>query len=128
MTSPAKKLRSAIVKEGLDRAPHRAFLRAVGMADEDFAKPLVAIVSQHGENTPCSMSLGPQADAARLIASAIGQISLPRAVLVAAHGVVVLAEVGRRMAEIQDQAAAAQRLEQRGAGERLRWRLRGDRG
>ena len=66
MTSPPKKLRSAIVKEGLDRAPHRAFLRAVGMADEDMDKPLVGIVSQHGENTPCSMSLGPQADAARL--------------------------------------------------------------
>ena len=44
MTSPAKKLRSAIVKEGLDRAPHRAFLRAVGMDDDDMAKPLVGIV------------------------------------------------------------------------------------
>ena len=66
MTSPPKKLRSAIVKEGLDRAPHRAFLRAVGMGDDDLDKPLVGIVSQHGENTPCSMSLGPQADAARL--------------------------------------------------------------
>ena len=61
-----KKLRSAIVNEGLDRAPHRAFLRATGMGDEDMAKPFVGIVSQHGENTPCSMSLGPQADAARL--------------------------------------------------------------
>ena len=66
MSDAPKPLRSAIVKDGLDRAPHRAFLRAVGMADEDFDKPLVGIVSQHGENTPCSMSLGPQADAARL--------------------------------------------------------------
>ena len=58
--------RSRIAIEGLDRAPHRAFLRATGMADEDIGKPIVGIVSQHGENTPCSMSLGPQADAARL--------------------------------------------------------------
>ncbi len=66
MSPPRKKLRSAVVTEGLDRAPHRAFLRATGVADEDFGKPFVGIVSQHGENTPCSMSLGPQADAARL--------------------------------------------------------------
>ena len=67
MTPPAKQpLRSAIVTEGLDRAPHRAFLRATGVGDEDMGKPFVGIVSQHGENTPCSMSLGPQADAARL--------------------------------------------------------------
>ena len=58
-----RKLRSAIVTEGLDRAPHRAFLRATGVGDEDMGKPFVGIVSQHGENTPCSMSLGPQADA-----------------------------------------------------------------
>ncbi|HZV93966.1 MAG TPA: dihydroxy-acid dehydratase, partial [Caldimonas sp.] len=71
--APAKKkLRSSIVTEGLDRAPHRAFLRATGVADEDMDKPFVGIVSQHGENTPCSMSLGPQADAARLGVAAGG--------------------------------------------------------
>ena len=59
-------LRSATVTEGMDRTPHRAFMRAMGVAESDFGKPLVGIVSQHGENTPCSMSLGPQADAARL--------------------------------------------------------------
>jgi dihydroxy-acid dehydratase len=72
--SSKKKLRSSIVTEGLDRAPHRAFLRATGVGDEDFGKPFVGIVSQHGENTPCSMSLGPQADAARLGVAAGGAI------------------------------------------------------
>ena len=62
--TPLEKLTSARIVEGMDRTPHRAFLRAVGMSDEDFGKPMVGIVSQHGENTPCSMSLGPQADAA----------------------------------------------------------------
>ena len=45
-----------------------------GVGDEDFGKPFVGIVSQHGENTPCSMSLGPQADAARLGVAAGGAI------------------------------------------------------
>ena len=43
-----------------------AFMRACGQDDDDLARPKVGIVSTHGENTPCSMSLGPQADAARL--------------------------------------------------------------
>ena len=63
---PPRPLPSRQITEGLDRTPHRAFLRATGLSDEDFGKPMVGIVSQHGENTPCSMSLGPQADAARL--------------------------------------------------------------
>ena len=70
---PPAPRRSRIAVEGLDRAPHRAFLRAPGLADEDMGKPFVGIVSQHGENTPCSMSLGPQADAARLGVAAAGR-------------------------------------------------------
>src|SRR5207342_3970173 len=58
--------RSRIVTQGLDRTPHRAFLRATGLDDRDLDKPQIGIVSTHGENTPCSMSLAPQADAARL--------------------------------------------------------------
>jgi dihydroxy-acid dehydratase len=63
--------------EGLDRTPHRAFLRAVGVDEADFGKPMIGIVSQHGENTPCSMSLGPQADAARLGVAAGQGIPVP---------------------------------------------------
>ena len=59
-------LKSSTITEGMDRTPHRAFLRAMGIAESDFGKPMVGIVSQHGETTPCSLSLGPQADAARL--------------------------------------------------------------
>jgi len=72
MSTPSKKsqnvnpLKSALITQGMDRTPHRAFLRAMGVAEADFGKPFVGIVSQHGETTPCSLSLGPQADAARL--------------------------------------------------------------
>ncbi len=87
MTSPTKPLRSSLIHEGLDRVPHRAFLRAVGMADEDFGKPMVAIVSQHGENTPCSMSLGAQADAARLGVAAGQGIAVPFTTISVSDGV-----------------------------------------
>jgi dihydroxy-acid dehydratase len=87
MTDSKKPLRSALIQQGLDRTPHRAFLRAVGMADEDFGKPMVGIVSQHGENTPCSMSLGPQADAARLGVAAGQGVAVPFTTISVSDGV-----------------------------------------
>ena len=87
MTTPPAKLRSRIIHEGLDRAPHRAFLRAVGIDDADFGKPFVGIVSQAGENTPCSMSLGPQADAARLGVAAGQGIAVPFTTVSVSDGV-----------------------------------------
>jgi dihydroxy-acid dehydratase len=67
-----ERLRSRIAVEGLDRTPHRTFLRAMGLDDAAIAKPFVAVISTHGENTPCSMSLGPQADAAKMGVAAAG--------------------------------------------------------
>ena len=75
--TPPTRLNSAQLIEGLDRTPHRAFLRAVGVDEADFGKPMIGIVSQHSENTPCSMSLGPQADAARLGVAAGQGIPVP---------------------------------------------------
>ena len=86
MTNP-KPLRSALITEGLDRAPHRAFLRATGIDEADFGKPFIGIVSQHGENTPCSMSLGPQADAARLGVAAGGALPVPFTTISVSDGV-----------------------------------------
>ncbi|THJ34635.1 dihydroxy-acid dehydratase [Lampropedia aestuarii] len=60
------KHRSRMVTEGASRTPHRAFLRATGMDDAALQKSFVGIVSTAGENTPCSMALGTQADNARL--------------------------------------------------------------
>ena len=53
-----KKLRSRITVEGLDRAPHRAFLRSLGLSDADLAKPFVGIASTDGRVTPCNALLG----------------------------------------------------------------------
>ena len=51
------KPRSYEVTEGFERAPARAMLRAVGMGDEDWDKPQVAVASSWNEVTPCNMPL-----------------------------------------------------------------------
>jgi dihydroxy-acid dehydratase len=79
--------RSRIVTQGLDRTPHRAFLRATGLDDGDLDKPQIGIVSTHGENTPCSMSLGPQADAARLGVAAGGGVPVTFTTISVSDGV-----------------------------------------
>ena len=53
-----KKLPSRITVEGLDRAPHRAFLHALGLNDEDLKKPFVGVASTDGRVTPCNALLG----------------------------------------------------------------------
>src|SRR5882762_6044241 len=52
------KLPSRITVEGLDRAPHRAFLRALGLSDADLGKPFVGVASTDGRVTPCNALLG----------------------------------------------------------------------
>ncbi len=51
------KPRSGLVTDGMERAPARGMLRAVGMKDEDFAKPQIGIASSWNEITPCNLSL-----------------------------------------------------------------------
>ncbi|MEN3034511.1 MAG: dihydroxy-acid dehydratase [Aquificaceae bacterium] len=45
-------MRSDMVKKGIDRAPHRALLRACGLKDEDFDKPLVGIANSYIDIIP----------------------------------------------------------------------------
>jgi dihydroxy-acid dehydratase len=49
--------RSREVTQGPERAPARAMLRAVGMVDDDFSKPQVAVASSWNEVTPCNLPL-----------------------------------------------------------------------
>lgn len=53
------KLRSHDVTEGPAKSGARAMLRAVGLEDEDFAKPQVGVVSAGNEVTPCNLT-GPE--------------------------------------------------------------------
>ena len=59
------KPRSTEVTDGLERAPARGMLRAVGMKDEDFAKPQIGIASSWNEITPCNLSLDRLAKASK---------------------------------------------------------------
>jgi dihydroxy-acid dehydratase len=43
--------------EGTTRAPHRAFMRAMGLTDEDLHRPLVGVAHTWNEATPCNMSM-----------------------------------------------------------------------
>jgi dihydroxy-acid dehydratase len=51
-------LPSRVTVEGLDRAPHRAFLHALGLQDADLGKPFVGVASTDGRVTPCNALLG----------------------------------------------------------------------
>ncbi len=48
---------SKIITKGDSRAPNRAMLRAVGMKDQDFSKPIVALSNSHSTITPCNSGL-----------------------------------------------------------------------
>jgi dihydroxy-acid dehydratase len=65
MQQPDLKPRSRDVTDGLERAAARGMLRAIGMRDEDFAKPQVGIASSWNEITPCNLSLDRLATASK---------------------------------------------------------------
>jgi len=50
-------IRSQVVTQGVQRAPNRAMLRAVGFGDEDFTKPIVGVANGFSTITPCNVGL-----------------------------------------------------------------------
>src|SRR5215207_3447423 len=56
-SQPDIKPRSRVVTDGLEATASRGMLRAVGMGDEDFAKPQIGVASSWNEITPCNLSL-----------------------------------------------------------------------
>jgi dihydroxy-acid dehydratase len=63
--TPDLKPRSRTVTDGLERAPARGMLRAVGMTDDDWEKPQIGVGSSWNEITPCNLSLDRLAKAAK---------------------------------------------------------------
>ena len=59
-----KRKHSSIIVDGVEQAPSRAMLRAVGFEDEDFSKPQVGIASTWSMVTPCNMHINILAEAA----------------------------------------------------------------
>ena len=65
MSQPDLKPRSRDVTDGLERAAARGMLRAVGMRDDDFAKPQIGVASSWNEITTCNLSLDRLAKASK---------------------------------------------------------------
>ena len=61
----ARSLRSRITTDGLDRTPHRAFMRGMGLDDAAIARPFIGVVTTDAEVTPCTMGLRAQAAEAK---------------------------------------------------------------
>jgi dihydroxy-acid dehydratase len=63
---------SSQVVDGVERAPGRSMLRAVGFTDEDFKKPQIGIASTWAMVTPCNMHIDKLAIEAQKGANAAG--------------------------------------------------------
>jgi dihydroxy-acid dehydratase len=59
------KLPSRHVSVGPERAPHRSYYYAMGLTEEEIARPFVGIVSAGNDSAPCNTTLDHQADVAR---------------------------------------------------------------
>jgi len=62
----SQKQRSHAITGGVERAPNRAMLRAVGFEDGDFEKPIVGIADAHSNLTPCNAGIRALAERARV--------------------------------------------------------------
>lgn len=59
-------MKSDSVKKGMQQAPHRSLFNALGMTEEEMAKPLVGIVSSYNEIVPGHMNLDKIVEAVKL--------------------------------------------------------------
>ncbi|NYT75467.1 dihydroxy-acid dehydratase [Alcaligenaceae bacterium] len=63
MSTP-RRLRSAHITQGAERAPNRSMYYAMGYTEEDFSKPMVGVANGYSTITPCNSGLQKLADAA----------------------------------------------------------------
>ena len=59
-------MKSDAVKTGIQQAPHRSLFNALGMTEEELAKPLVGIVCSYNEIVPGHMNLDKIVNAVKL--------------------------------------------------------------
>jgi dihydroxy-acid dehydratase len=81
------KPRSNEVTEGMERAPARAMLRAVGMTDDDWSKPQIAVASSWNEVTPCNLPLDRLAKKAKEGVRAAGGFPLEFTTIAVSDGI-----------------------------------------
>jgi dihydroxy-acid dehydratase len=81
------KPRSRDVTDGPQRAPQRSMLRAVGLTDDDWVKPQVAIASSWNEVTPCNMTLRKLAQFAKAGVRKSGGVALEFGTITVSDGI-----------------------------------------
>jgi dihydroxy-acid dehydratase len=81
------KLRSGDVTEGMQKAPSRAMLRAVGLTDADWDKPQIGIASSWNEITPCNMTLAKLCERAKEGVRAAGGVGLQFGTITVSDGI-----------------------------------------
>ncbi len=72
ITIDKSKLPSRHVTEGPERAPHRSYLYAMGLSDEQIHQPLVGVATTWNEAAPCNIALARQAQSAKKGVAASG--------------------------------------------------------
>ena len=60
-----RRLRSRVTTDGIERTPHRAYMRAMGLDDEAISRPMIGVVTTEGEMSPCNLGLQDQAEYVR---------------------------------------------------------------
>ena len=81
------KPRSRDVTDGIQKAASRAMLRAVGLGDDDWVKPQVAIASSWNEVTPCNISLKRLAARAKIGVREAGGVALEFGTITVSDGI-----------------------------------------
>jgi len=87
MTSQLPRPRSGPLTTGPSRAPARAMLRAVGLSEEDLARPQVAVASSWNEVTPCNVHLNGLAAAAKEGVRQAGAVPLEFGTIAVSDGI-----------------------------------------
>ncbi|PLR66862.1 dihydroxy-acid dehydratase [Bacillus sp. UMB0893] len=70
------RIKSKVISDDMKRMPNRAMLRAVGMQDEDFKKPMIGIASTWSEVTPCNIHIDKLAELSKKGANSAGGAAL----------------------------------------------------
>ena len=81
------KPRSRDVTDVMTKAPARAMLRAIGMTDDDWVKPQIAIASAWNDVTPCNMTLRKLAEHAKAGVRAAGGFPMEFGTITVSDGI-----------------------------------------
>lgn len=81
------KPRSRDVTDGMQKAPSRSMLRAIGMGDDDWEKPQIALASAWNEVTPCNMTLRKLAEHAKAGVMAAGGFGMEFGTITVSDGI-----------------------------------------